>query len=160
MRVKPIELNEAEREQLLTIIKKGGDWRERGRAQTILMLSEGQTVVAIAEQQGVKPEAIRERRRKWWKNGMNSLPDQPRSGAPSKLTDAHRCQLKEWMDAEPLTCRALVGRLTLECGMTISAGTLRNELKRMDYVWKRTRYSLKKSAIPSASSRPNTLSPN
>ncbi|MDD1622172.1 MAG: hypothetical protein LUQ11_11895 [Methylococcaceae bacterium] len=29
--------------------------------------------------------------------------------------------------------------------MTISAGTLRNELKRMGYVWKRTRNSLKKA---------------
>ncbi|MGZ5029579.1 MAG: winged helix-turn-helix domain-containing protein [Methylobacter sp.] len=51
-------------------------------------------------------------------------------------------------------------RLATECGVTISAGTLRNELKRMGYVWKRTRYSLKKSAIPSASSRPGTTSQN
>ena len=84
MRVRPIELNESEREQLQFIIKKGSDWRERERAETILMLSDGQTVVAVAERQGVKPEAIRERRRKWWRNGLNSLPDQPRSGAPSK----------------------------------------------------------------------------
>ena len=64
MRVKPIELSESELDQLQRIIKKGSDWRERERAQTILMLSDGQTVVAIAEQQGVKPEAIRERRNK------------------------------------------------------------------------------------------------
>ncbi|WP_231883598.1 helix-turn-helix domain-containing protein, partial [Methylomonas koyamae] len=91
-------MNESEREQLQQIIKKGSDWRERERARTILMLANGQTVIAIAEQQGVKPEAIRERRRKWWRNRLSSLPDQPRSGAPSKLTDAHRCQLKEWID--------------------------------------------------------------
>ncbi|MBD9360846.1 helix-turn-helix domain-containing protein [Methylomonas fluvii] len=160
MRVKPIELSENEREQLQLIIKKGSDWRERERADTILMLANGQTVIAVAEQQGVKPEAIRERRRKWWRNGLNSLPDHPRSGAPSKLTDSHRCQLKEWIDAEPLNCRALVSRLTTECGVTISAGTLRNELKRLGYVWKRTRYSLKKSAIQSASSRPDMTSPS
>lgn len=62
MSVKPIELSESEREQLQIIIKKGIDWRERERAKTILMLSEGQTVFAVAEQQGVMPEAIRERR--------------------------------------------------------------------------------------------------
>ncbi|MEY4109685.1 MAG: hypothetical protein RLZZ46_39, partial [Bacteroidota bacterium] len=50
MSVKPIELSEIEREQLLTIIKKGSDWRERARAQTILMLSEGETVIKVAEQ--------------------------------------------------------------------------------------------------------------
>ena len=156
MRVKPIELSESEREQLQTIVKKGSDWRERERAHTILMLSDGQTVVAVAEHQGVKAEAIRERRRKWWRNGLNSLPDQSRSGAPSKLTDAHRSQLKEWIDAEPLNCRALVSRLSTECGVTISASTLRNELKRMGYVWKRTRCSLKKArsrALQASSAR-------
>jgi len=109
------------------------------------MLSTGQTALVVAERQGLKPEAIRERRRKWWKKGMNSLPDQPRSGAPSQLTDAHRSQLKAWIDAEPLVGRTLLSRLAAECGVTISAGTLRNELKRMDCVWKRTRYSLKKA---------------
>lgn len=93
----------------------------------------------------MKPEAIRERRRKWWRNGLDSLPDQPRSGAPSKLADTHRGQLKEWIEAEPLTCRALVSQLTVEFGVTISASTLRNELKHMGYAWKRTRYSLKKA---------------
>lgn len=160
MRVKPIELSETEREQLQIIVKKGSNWRERERAQTILMLSDGQTVIAVAEHQGVKPEAIRERRRKWCRNGRDSLPDQPRSGAPSKLTDANRSQLKGWIEAEPLTCRELVSRLTAECGVTISAGTLRNELKRMGYVWKRTRYSLKKSEIPSVSNKRDTISQN
>lgn len=114
MSVKPIELSENEREQLQTIIKKGSDWRERERAQTILKLSEGQTVFAVAEQQGVKPEAIRERRRRWLKKGLSSLPDQPRCGAPSKLTKIHRSQLKEWIHAEPLTNRVLVSRLATE----------------------------------------------
>lgn len=160
MSVKPIKLSESEREQLQIIIKKGIDWRERERSQTILMLSEGQTVFAVAEQQGVMPEAIRERRRRWLKKGLASLPDQPRCGAPSKLNEEHRTRLKEWIDGEPLTCRVLVSRLVAECGVAISASTLRNELKRMSYVWKRTRYSLKKSAIPNASSKPGRTLPN
>jgi transposase len=160
MSVKPIKLSESEREQLQIIIKKGIDWRERERSQTILMLSEGQTVFAVAEQQGVMPEAIRERRRRWLKKGLASLPDQPRCGAPSKLNEEHRTRLKEWIEGEPLTFRVLVSRLVAECGVTISASTLRNELKRMSYVWKRTRYSLKKSAIPNASIKPGRTLPN
>lgn len=160
MSVKPIELSESEREQLQIIIKKGIDWREQERSQTLLMLSEGQTVFAVAEQQGVMPEAIRERRRRWLKKGLASLPDQPRCGASSKLNEEHRTRLKEWIDGKPLTCRVLVSRLVAEYGVTISASTLRNELKRMSYVWKRTRYSLKKSAIPNASSKPSRTLPN
>lgn len=93
----------------------------------------------------MKPEAIRERRRKWLKKGLASLPDQPRSGVPSKLNETYRDQLKEWVDAEPLNCRALGTRLTAETAVTVSASTLRNKLKRLGYFWKRTRYSLKKA---------------
>ncbi len=72
------------------------------------MLSNGQSVIVVAEQQGVKPEKICEWHRKWLRNGLSSLSDQPLSGAPNKLTDAHRNQLKEWTDAKPLNCQALV----------------------------------------------------
>jgi transposase len=65
--------------------------------------------------------------------GLASLPNQPRCGAPSKLNEAHRTRLKG-VDGEPLTCRVLVRRLVAEYGITISANTLRNELKRTGYV--------------------------
>ncbi len=94
------------------------------------MLFDGLAVVAVVERQDLKPEAIRDRRRRWLKKGMASLPDQPRCGVPTKLTDSHRNQLKDWVDKEPLTCRVLLSRLVAECGVTISANTLRNELKR------------------------------
>lgn len=76
-------------------------------------------------------------------NRFRQLPDQSRSGAPSKLSDEHRAQLMKWIDAEPLTSRALVNHMKTDWGVGISASTLRNELKRLGYVWKRTRYSLK-----------------
>lgn len=159
MRVKPIVLSETERETLRAIIKKGVDWRERDRAQTILALSEGKTTAQVAEEQGLKAETVRERRRKWWKWGFSSLADRKRSGAPSKLTDAHRERLRQWVDAEPLTSRALLTRLAQEFGVEIGETTLRNELKRLGYVWKRTRYSLKKSATKDASSKPKETLP-
>jgi transposase len=157
MRVARVELTKTERELLQNLIKKGSDWRERERAKTILLLAEGHTTFDVAEKQAVLAETIRERRRKWFKAGFASLPDQPRRGAPSRLNDEHRARLKAWVEAEPLTCRVLVDRLETECGLRLSANTLRNELKRLGYVWKRTRYSLKKSATPSASHKPNAI---
>jgi transposase len=150
-----IELTESEGDCLRKIIKKGSDWRERERAETILLLSSGKTVKQVAEQQKLCIEAIRIRRRKWLKQGLASLPDQPRCGAPSKLTDLHRQRLMQWVDAEALTSRAILTRLAEEYEIQIGATTLRNELKRLGYVWKRTRYSLKKSAIPNGSSKPD-----
>ncbi|MCL7420129.1 MAG: helix-turn-helix domain-containing protein [Methylobacter sp.] len=144
MGVKPIDLLETDREQLQRLIKKGGDWRERNRAETILMLADGYTVKETAEKQRLTREAIRERRRKWLKTGFASLPDKPRSGAPIKLTDEHRNQLRSWIEAEPLTARALLNRLEKTFSVQVGNTTLRTELKRLGYVWKRTRYSLKK----------------
>ncbi|WP_232422405.1 helix-turn-helix domain-containing protein [Methylosarcina fibrata] len=80
------------------------------------------------------PETIRERRRQWFKNGFASLADQPRSREPRKLSDEHRARLKMWVEAEPLSSRTLIIRLKTEYGVDVSAGTLRNELKRMGYV--------------------------
>ncbi len=63
------------------------------------------------------------------------------------------------MDAEPLTSRALLTRLAQEFGVEVGETTLRNELKRLGYVWKRTRYSLKKSATKDASNKLKGTSP-
>ena len=158
-KVKPIPLEAVERETLREIIKKGTDWRERDRAETILLLAAGMNIQDVAQQQGWCIETVRIRRRKWLKRGFASLSDQPRCGAPSKLAEEHRQRLRGWVEAEPLSARELITRLERECGVTIGATTLRNELARMGYVWKRTRYSLKKSVIRSASPAPKVRSP-
>jgi transposase len=157
-RVAPIELQDNERESLRAIIKRSPDWRERDRAETIWLLAAGQSVEAVAEQQGLCREAVRIRRRKWLKFGLASLPDRPRCGAPSKLADAQRQQLGVWVESEALSSRELLTRLEGEYGVVIGRTTLRMELKRLGYVWKRTRYSLKKNGIRSGSSRPEATS--
>jgi len=91
---------------------------------------------------------------------LASLPDQPRCGAPSKLTDEHRQLLGQWIEAEALSSRELLTRLENECQIHIGPTTLRTELKKLGYVWKRTRYSLKKSMMSSVSNKLNTKSPN
>jgi transposase len=154
-RVVRLELSESDDACLRAIVKKGADWRARERAETILLLASGASVKAIAAQQRLCREAVRIRRRKWLKSGLASLPDQPRSGAPSKLADAHREQIQQWVEGEALSSREILSRLKATYSVEISATTLRTELKRLGFVWKRTRYSLKKSATPCASSKPN-----
>jgi transposase len=158
-KVKPIPLDAVEQEAMREIIQKGADWRERDRAETIVLLAAGQSVREVAAQQGCCEETVRIRRRKWLQSRFASLSDQPRCGAPSKLAAEHRQRLRAWVEAEPLSARELITRLERAGGVTIAATTLRNELARMGYVWKRTRYSLKKSVIRSASPAPKVRSP-
>ena len=157
-RVAPIELRDSEQECLIGILKKGRDWRERDRAETILLLAAGHSVQSVAEQQGLCREAVRVRRRKWLKSGLASLPDRPRSGAQSKLTDEQRQQLGTWVEREALSSRELLTRLEREYQVVIGRTTLRMELKQLGYVWKRTRYSLKKNATRSDSNGPEAKS--
>ncbi len=153
-----IDLTEDEQARLEAIVKKGADWRERDRAATILALAAGRSGKDVAAAQGLTLEAVRKRRRKWLKLGFAGLPDSPRSGAPAKLEAAHRAALCAWVEAEPMAARGLLTRLANEFHVKVSASTLRTELKKLGYVWKRTRYSLKKNATPSDSSRPASTS--
>lgn len=157
-RVAPIELDDSERDCLRAIIKKGADWRERDRAETIRLLAAGQSVQSVAESQGLCREAVRIRRRKWLNYGLVSLPDRPRRGAPRQLTDEQRRQVGLWVEREALSSRVVLTRLEREHRVVIGRTTLRMALKRLGYVWKRTRYRLKKNGTRSGSSRPEARS--
>ncbi len=157
-RVAPIELTDREREGLKTILKQGSAWRKRDRAETILLLADGHSVQSVSEAQGLCREAVRIRRRKWLKLGLASLPDRPRSGAPSKLTDEQRRRVGIWVESEALSSREVLTRLEREYGVVIGRTTLRMELQRLGYVWKRTRYSLKKNGTRTGSSKPEARS--
>lgn len=89
------------------VLKKRPDWREHERAERVLLLAYGKTVKEVAEQQNRCREAVRICRRQLFKRGLASLPDQPRSGAPTKLTNEHRQQLGQWVEAEPRIINAL-----------------------------------------------------
>jgi transposase len=63
------------------------------------------------------------------------------------VNEAQREQLRVWASSEALTARELVSRVKEEFDIDIHPNTLGTMLKRMDFVWKRTRHSLKKSEI-------------
>ena len=72
--------------------------------------------------------------------------DVHRSGAPPKLNAIHREQIKIWTEMAALTAPAIVvARLKEECDVEVSVVTVRNALKALGTIWKRTRHSLKKT---------------
>jgi len=148
-----IKLSETELQRLEAIIKKGSDWRERDRAMTIKLLHEGMSTADIAKQQEHHVESIRRRRRRWLKEGFDSLPEKSRSGAPQKLSEDVQQFLKKWVTEEALNSRILLKRLKDECGIEVSDRCLHRTLKKLGFVWKRTRYSLKKSVMKTPSKK-------
>lgn len=144
MYIKQFELLEEDRVKLSLIAKKSLDWRIRERAQTLLYFDAGWTARAIARQQALHLDTVYDRRKHWLEAGFGSLADKPRCGAAPKLNPAQREQLALWASAEALTARQLQMRLKEEFDVELHPGTLAQILKEMNFVWKRTRHSLKK----------------
>ena len=70
--------------------------------------------------------------------------DAPHSGDPGKLSD-YMTTIEEWVKTSPLNASDIHQRLVEEFDVTVHLNTVKNALKHLGFVWKRTRYSLKKT---------------
>jgi transposase len=115
----------------------------RERAQTLLYFDTGWEAKAIAAQQELHLDTVYDRHKHWLAEGIASLPDKHRRCVPPKLTEAQRQQLRLWASAEALTARQLLTKLKEEFDVGLHPNPLNTILKKMHFVWERTRYSLK-----------------
>jgi transposase len=151
---KALQLAEIDRWRLQRIVDRGQNWRERQRAQTLLLLGDGEFAENVAVKLGIHVRTVGTTRRRWLAEGMASLADRPRSGAPRKLTPEQVQRLADWARAEPLTAPSLLARHKEHGGEAVHVNTLVASLKASGLVWKRTRHSLKKGATRRPSSTP------
>jgi transposase len=128
------------------IVARGRDWRCRERAKTLLLLDSGLSAAAVAAELKLNVRTILTTRRAWFGAGLASLPDRVRTGAPRKITDDDLTKIAAAASAQPLSGRQLLGLHVAAGGVPVSLSTMTAALKSAGMVWKRTRYSLKKSA--------------
>ena len=145
MKLSDLELSADDRAKLQEVVAKGSDWRARHRAQTLLYFDDGLRAKDIVALQDLNIDTVYDRLKNWLSMGFAFLFDVHRSGAPPKLNAIHREQIKIWTEEEALTAPAIVARLKEECDIEVSVGTVRNALKALGTIWKRTRHSLKKT---------------
>ena len=86
---KVLILDEESRGRLKRVVERGTNWRERQRAQTLLLLDEGMFSKHVAHKLGIHVRTVGTTRSEWLASGMASLADRPRSGAPRKLKPEH-----------------------------------------------------------------------
>lgn len=132
------------RSALEAIVARGENWRERERAQTLLHLDDGLSTADVAQIVGIHAYTVSRTRRDWLSEGLGSLHDSARSGAPKKITPEQLAKIVDAATAEPLTARELLARHLADGGAKIHIRTLRAALHSSGMVWKRTRHSLKK----------------
>jgi transposase len=139
-----LELAPEDRSKLQWIISRGENWRERERAQTLLLLDDGLSLAQVANAVGIHARTVGFTRIDWLARRFESLIDRPRSGAPRKISPEELDKLLEVARSEPLTAKALLARHVEDGGALVHLNTLTGTLKGSGFVWKRTRHSLKK----------------
>jgi transposase len=144
---KVLALSHQEKTELERLEKFDSNWRVRERAKTLLLLCAGYSCPQVAEKMNLHFRTISYTRKAWLEAKFESLPDRPRSGAPLKITPPQRASIAAWAEAEPLSALQLLARHLDAGGTPVHLKTMVNLLGQENFVWKRTRASLKKKGM-------------
>jgi len=157
-----------QRRRLEQQLRDTPDARVYRRTLAVLEVTQGQSVASVARRLRVTPRVVY-----FWIEAYrqghdpDALRDGDRSGRPNRLTPEDRDLLREFLQHSPQdfdyaatqwTVGLLQEHLRRCTGKHLCEDTLRCELHRLDYLWKRPRYALdpdlelrgKKEAYPPA----------
>jgi transposase len=123
----------------------------RQRATVILLLHLGHTPKAVAEHQLVSVPTIYNWHKLWREQGIEGLANRPKTGRPSKATEAYCQKLEEMLDKEPSeygyrfaiwTTDRLRAHLEKKTGILLSESRFRALLKKKGYRYRRPKHDL------------------
>jgi transposase len=157
-----------QRRHLERQLRSTRDARVYRRTLAVLEVAQGEPVATVARRLRVTLRAVYHWVATYGRDhAPAALADRDRAGRPRLLTPADRESLRELLDCSPQgmgyfaaqwTVPLLREHLTRRTGRPFSDDTLRRELQRLRYSWKRSRYTLdpdpefggKKEAHPAA----------
>lgn len=135
------------------------DPRVHRRAHALLVLTQGQSVVAVARLFETAPRRVRAWRSRFLAAGRQGFADEPRTGRPSKLNAAAWAFLEEALEAGPpayglpvtiWSIRDLREVLVQHLGIRVCTATVHRTVQRQGYRYRRPRYDLKPRQAPEA----------
>jgi len=144
--LKPKELAEIER-----AMRQDKRAEVRQRATVMRLLHLGHKPEAVAEQQMVSVPTIYNWHRQWRVQGIEGLANKPKSGRPSKASEAYCQKLEEMLEKEPAefgyrfaiwTTDRLRAHLEKETGILLSESRFRALLKKRGYRYRRPKHDL------------------
>ena len=125
-------------------------FRARSRAHSLLLSAAGMPIQTIAEAYKVHRVTVSAWITTWEQHGAQSLPDQPRSGRPPKLTPDAQELAKHYIKEDPRSLKQVVERLATQTEKRLSMSSLKRLAKKARLRWKRVRKSLKRLREPEA----------
>jgi transposase len=172
MAVDTLTLTYWQRRRLERQLRSTRDARVYRRTLAVLGVADGEPVASVAGRLRVTLRAVYHWVATYGRDhAPAALADRDRSGRPRRLTPSDRDLLRELLGRSPQevgyfaaqwTVPLLREHLTRRTGRPLSDDTLRRELQRLGYTWKRSRYTLdpdpelggKKEAHPAAHPAP------
>lgn len=148
----PWKLTASQRRRFWQQLKRCRDARQYRRLLAVLEVDGGEPVAHVARRLGVSRQSVHQWMRACQGGGSaDLLEDERRSGRPSRWNETRRTLLRHWLDSSPerygyvaasWTVALLAEQIRHAWGEEISQNTLRHELHRLGYSWKRSRYVL------------------
>lgn len=146
------KLTARQRRRFWQQLKQCRDARQYRRLLAVLEVDGGEAVAHVARRLGVSRQSVHH----WMRacqgeDDPHVLADGPRSGRPSTWDDSLRTLLRQWLAQSPeehgycsatWTVPLLIEQLQHTRKENVSQDTLRRELHRLGYTWKRSRYML------------------
>lgn len=144
--MKLLKLSKVERMTLRDMGIHHDHARARMRAQAILRLSQGLTLQQTADEFGVHLNSIEQWRQRWNKRGLAGLYEGHHTGRKPKWTPEQRETLRACAEADGGSAPELLRAMPVDPTLpSISPETAMRYLRKMDFSYKRYRYSLKKN---------------
>jgi transposase len=145
-----IEISTAAATQLQALeLGPGVHAKVRLRASLLRLDREGWSVPRLAVHFARTEQSIHNDLTRFEQRGLRGIADAPRPGRPVKLPSAQETMLRVKLEDDRLwTAIQLADILAAECGLQITAQTVRQHLMAMGYRWKRARYAPGKPLDP------------
>jgi transposase len=148
-----IDLTSTDRQALLEWKRHARHWRERQRAEALLLLNHLGSSHAVAEQLDMSERTVRRCCIRWSQGGVAALAEGTRGGRHPLLGPEQAKWLCEAATREVQTSGQLQAALHAQFPEAphVCRDTIKKTLRRAGFRYKRTRYGLKKSVTPAPS---------
>jgi transposase len=138
------DLNYDTQKMLRKIYKKSKNHQTRERAKCLLLSFEGKNISELMKIFEVTRKTIYNWFTKWEDEKLLGLYDRKGRGRKSKLEEAQKNQVKEWVKEEPKSLNNVQAKIKKEWGLEVSKDTIKRTIKKFDMRWRRMRRGLSK----------------
>lgn len=162
-----VRVTAAQRRRLQAIVRGGDDGgKARLRATVILMSADGHGGEQIAATLGVTRRTVTNIRTRWRQHRLAGLADRPRSGRPALASAAYRAELRRVVEQDPRsfgyafarwTAPRLAAHLARVLSIRLSGSQVLRLLRRDDFVWRRTKRTLRNLQDPAEVAQAQTM---